>query len=105
MALKKKIIMQNGLPLEYHRIALVTIEPNMQITILRHSYLNEEARQYEKDYAEGEIEGEPVFPYVEHEYLHFNFAENIPFMLGNPLVCAYALLKKHYKEFADAEDV
>lgn len=105
MAFKKKIKSKNGIELNYHRVALVTIEPNMQITILRHSYVNEEARQYEKDYAEGKIEGEPVFPYVDYEYIHLDFAENILLMLGNPLVCAYALLKKHCKEFADAEDV
>ena len=106
MALKKKITTKNGLPLEYHRIALVNIEPNQKITILRHSYLNEEARQFEKDYENGLIKDEfPVFPYVEQEYLHLDFADNILLMLGNPLVCAYGLLKKHIKEFADAEDV
>lgn len=105
MALKKKIIMQNGLPLEYHRIALVTIEPNMQITILRHSYLNEEARQIEKDYAAGLINGDFIFPYVDHEYIHMNYNENIEEMTGNTMQCAYALLKKHRPEFADAENV
>lgn len=34
MALRKTITMPNGIPLEYHRIALVNIEPNLQITIL-----------------------------------------------------------------------
>lgn len=105
MALKKKITMKNGLPLEYHKIALVTIEPNQQITILRHSYLNEEARQYEKDYASGKINGEPVFPYVDHEYIHMNYSENIEEMTGDAMKCAYGLLKKHHPEFADAKDV
>lgn len=105
MALKKKITMSNGLPLEYHRVALVTIEPNQQITILRHSYLNEEARQYEKDYASGLIKGEPSFPYVDHEYLHMKYGENIEEMKGDVMECAYKLLKKHRPEFADAEDL
>lgn len=105
MALKKKITMPNGLPLEYHRVALVTIEPNQQITILQHSYLNEEARQYEKDYAAGLIEGEPIFPYVAHEYIHMNYADNIEDMTGDAMVCAYGLLKKHCPELADAEDI
>lgn len=105
MALKKKVTMPNGLPLEYHRVALVTIEPNQQITILRHSYLDESARQYEKDYAAGEIKGEPVFPYVDHEYIHMDYAENIGDLKGEPMKCAYALLKKHRPEFADAEDL
>ena len=105
MALKKKIIMPNGLPLAYHRIALVNIEPNQQITILRHSYLNEEARQYEKDYALGLIEGEPTFPYVDYEYISMNYSENIDHMNGDMMECAYELLKKHRPQFEDAEDV
>jgi hypothetical protein len=105
MALKKKITMENGLPLEYHKISLVTIEPNQQITILRHSYLNEEARQYEKDYAAGKIKGEPVFPYVDNEYIHVEYAGNIDMLNGDPMKCAYGLLKKHRPEFADAKDV
>lgn len=105
MALKKTIVMPNGLPLEYHRIALVTIDVNQQITVLRYSYLNEEARQYEKDYAAGLIEGEPVFPYVDHEYIHMGYSENIGDMTGDTIECAYTLLKKHRPEFADAEDV
>lgn len=105
MALKKKVTMKNGLPLEYHRISLITIEPNQQITILRHSYLSEEARQYEKDYASGKIKGEPVFPYVDYEYINMSYAENIGAMKGDTMKCAYSLLKKHRPEFSDAEDV
>jgi hypothetical protein len=105
MALKKIITMPNGLPLEYHKIAKIDIEPNQQITILRHSYLNEGARQYEKDYAEGKIEDEPIFPYVDHEYIHIDYKENIDEMTGDTLECAYKLLKKHRPEFGDAEDV
>ena len=105
MALKKKIIMPNGLPLEYHRVALISIEPNQQITLLRHSYLNEEARQYEKDYALGLIEGIPTFPYVDYEYISMNYAENIDHMIGDTMECAYKLLKKHCPQFEDAEDV
>lgn len=103
MALKKTITMSNGIPLEYHRIALVSIEPNQQITILRHSYLNEEARQYEKDYAEGKIK-EPTFPYVDAEYIHMDYKENIADMTANVMDCAYSLLKKHYPDLMDAEN-
>ena len=104
MALSKKVVMPNGLPLEYHRVALVTIEPNQQVTVLRHSYLNEEARQYEKDYAAGKIEGEPQFPYVAHEYVHMDYAEAIEALRGGSMEGAYALLKQHRAEFADAAD-
>lgn len=105
MALKKKIVMSNGLPLEYHKISLVNIEPNQQITILKDSYLNEEARQYEKDYARGSIEGVPTFPYVSSEYIHLNYDENIEYMNGDLMTQAYDLLKKARPELADAEDI
>ena len=72
MAIKKKVTMPNGLTLEYHRIALLSIDVNSQVTILRHSYIDEEARNYEKRYAMGEIEN-PVFPYVDAEYLSFEY--------------------------------
>lgn len=90
--------MSNGLELEYHRIALVTIDVNNQITVLRHSYLNEEARQYEKDYAEGKIKDEPVFPYVDYEYMHMEYED------GMTIEKAYNWLKTQ-KGFKDAEDV
>lgn len=104
MALKKKVITQGGLPLEYHRVALVSIEPNQQITILRHSYLDEEARQYEKDYAAGKIEGEPAFPYVGHEYVHVEFADGVDAFEDGIMEGAYALLKRRMPELAGAED-
>ena len=105
MALKKKIIMPNGLPLEYHRIGLVNIQPNQQITIVRYSYLDESSRQYEKDYASGLIIGEPTFPYVDYEYINVSYDDNIDILTGGAMEGAYALLKKHRPEFADAEDV
>lgn len=105
MALKKKIRMQNGLELEYHKISLVTIEPGQKITILQHSYLNEESRQYEKDYAAGKIKGDPVFPYMNSEYIHLNYSENIEGMNGDAMKCAYGLLKKHRPELVDAENI
>lgn len=98
MALKKKVRMTNGLELEYHRIALVTIDVNNQITILRHSYINEEARQYEKDYAAGKIEGEPTFPYVDYEYMHMDYEDNMN------VEEAYEWLKTQ-PQFEGAEDV
>lgn len=98
MALKKKIKKTNGIELEYHRIAMVKIETNQQITILRHSYLNEEARQYEKDYAAGLIEGEPTFPYVDYEYMHFEYED------GMNIKKAYDWLKSQ-PDFINSEDV
>lgn len=98
MALKKKIRMANGLELEYHRIALMTIDVNNQITVLRHSYLNEDGRQYEKDYAEGKIEGEPMFPFVDYEYIPMEYED------GMNIKRAYEWLKKQ-PQFEGAEDI
>lgn len=98
MALKKKITKPNGIELEYHRIALLSIEPNQQITILVRSYIHEDGREYEKKYATGEIEGEPVFSYTTGEYLHFNYSDDMN------ITNAYALLKST-PEFEDAIDV
>lgn len=97
MALKKKIIMPNGLPLEYHRIALVSLDVNNQNTVLVHSYLNEEARQYEKDYAAGLIQ-DPVFPYVHGEYYNPEYSGVMS------ISRAYDWLKTNVPAFEGAED-
>lgn len=104
MALKKKIKTSNGLELEYHKISLVDIQPNQQITILCDSYPNESCRQYEKDYAAGLIEN-PVFPYVYSEYYNFSYAENIERLSGNTMENAYSLLKQACPDLVDAENV
>lgn len=113
MALKKKVREPNGLTLEYHRVALIKVEPGQQITILRHSYVDEAARQYEKDYASGALqlaEGEaPQWPYVAHEYMHFDYAEHAGdfkggIMDGDGLESgAYRLMKK-LDRFEGAQD-
>jgi hypothetical protein len=98
MALKKQVRKPNGLVLDYHRIAMVKIDTNQQITILLYSYLNEEARNYEKAYAAGEIEGEPTFPYVDHEYIALDYDESMN------ITNAYEWLKTR-PEFVGAEDI
>lgn len=102
MALKKRIKKRTShgfdIELNYHRIALLNIDVNNQITILRHSYLKEEDREYEKAYARGEIEGEPTFPYVEAEYMNYDYED------GVDIKKAYELLKSE-PGFETAEDV
>lgn len=98
MALKKKITIPNGLQLEYHRIALISLDINHQNSILVHSYLNEEARQYEKDYAAGLIEGTPSFPYVYAEYYNPKYSNVMS------LSQAYDWLKTNIPEYKDAEN-
>lgn len=98
MALLKKVTMANGLPLEYHRIAMIKNEINQQTTILVHSYLNAEGRQYEKDYANGLIEGAPTFPYVDARYYNIEYDPEMT------VVLAYEWLKDNIPEFKNAED-
>lgn len=98
MALLKKVTMANGLPLEYHRIAMIKNEINQQTTILVHSYLNAEARQYEKDYANGLIEGEPTFPYVDAQYYNLEYEPEMT------IVKAYEWVKTTLPKFENAED-
>ena len=99
MGLKKQITTDNGVVTEYHRIALLSIDTNNQNTILVHSYLSQEGRQIEKDYAAGIMKFEDVkFPYVDALYINcdYNGDMNIP--------KAYEYLKTLPK-FEGAEDV
>ena len=102
MALKKTVRMQNGIATEYHRIAMLKIDINQEITILINSYLSEDGRQVEKDYAEGKYkdvdEGLIPFPYYNAEYL------NAPYDSEMTIRKAYADLKT-LPEFEGAEDV
>ena len=80
MALKKTAQMQNGIVTEYHRIAMLKIDINQEITILINSYLSEDGRQVEKDYAEGKYknvdDGLIPFPYYNAEYLNAPYYAN-----------------------------
>ena len=44
MALGKSIKKSNGVTLSYHRIAMVKVDINQQITILVESYIDEDGR-------------------------------------------------------------
>lgn len=77
MAIKKQITAPNGIVTEYHRVAMLKIDTNQENTILIHSYLSEAGRQIEKDYAAGLYsdveEGMMNFPYVETQYINFDY--------------------------------
>lgn len=98
MALKKKITKPNGIQLEYHRIAMLTVEVNQQITLLVRSYLSESGREYEKMYESGEISGSNVtLPYNEGEYYNIDYRDNFT------IKDAYEALKE-MGEFSGAVD-
>lgn len=102
MAVKIKVTADNGIVTEYHRIAMVKIDVNQQITILVHSYLNEAARQIEKDYGNGLYDnveaGMMHFPYVDAQYINCDYTPTMS------VADAYDYLKT-LPAFEGAEDV
>lgn len=104
MAIQVNVKSENGILLNYHMIAAINIELNQRATIVVQSYLNEEGRQYDKDYALGKIVGEPTFPYTNMEYLGIEWEETIPLLSGDLIQNAYEWLKKQ-PTYAGAIDV
>lgn len=104
MALKKLIKKPNGVYVNYHRIAMIKVDLNQQVTVLVESYVDEEGRDYEKAYAAGEIEGEPTFPYTDAEYISVEWGEAEEFLEGNVLEKAYGWLKKQ-PDYVGAENI
>lgn len=98
MALKKSIVADNGVPLSYHRVSMVKIETGQQVTVLVDSYVNEDGRQYEKDYAAGNIEEISALPYVLGRYV------SMPYNPNMTIEMAYRTIKG-LTEFEGAEDV
>lgn len=104
MALSKSLKTGNGVVLRYHKISMVNIQVNQQITLLVESYIDESGRQYEKDYSQGLIDGEPIFPYTHAEYINIPYDENMELFSGNIVKKAYEWLKKQEK-YKDAIDI
>lgn len=103
MALKKNIKLDNGVSVSYHRIAMINIELNQQMTILVISYIDINGRIYEKDYSNGKIDN-PIFPYKDSKYIHMPYDENLDILKGSIIQKAYEWLKSQ-SIFEGAEDV
>ena len=103
MALKKNIKLDNGISVSYHRIAMIDIELNQQMTILVISYIDINGRIYEKDYSNGKIDN-PIFPYKDSKYIHIPYNESLDMLNGSIILKAYAWLKSQ-PIFEGAEDV
>lgn len=108
MALEKPIVTDCGVTLAYHRIALVNVQVNQQITILVESYIDSNGRQKAKDYAKIDhsktLAQDFMFPYSESEYISFDYNESSELFKGNIVQKAYHWLKKQEK-FKNAKDV
>lgn len=102
MALKKNVTLSNGIVVTYHKISMLKADINQQITLLVHSYISEEGRQIEKDYADGKYNDIDMnlinWPYVYADYI------NIPYDETMTIEKAYEYLKT-LPEFEGAEDV
>lgn len=104
MAIKVNIKTENGVVVSYHRIPMVAVEVGQQVTILVHSYLNAEGREYDKDYAAGRLTEEYVMPYINGEYMHIPWDSVGDMLKGDLIQNAYNWLKKQ-PQFIGAEDV
>ncbi len=49
MAIKKRKVWPNGVTTTYHHIPMIKVEVNQDVTILVHSYINENSRLIDKD--------------------------------------------------------
>lgn len=78
-------------------------EQNGQRLLIR-SYLDQESRQYTKDYADGKIEGEPTFPYTDAEYITIDWKDIGNLLNGDIMTNVYNWLKNQ-PEYTGATDV
>lgn len=104
MAIKKIVTKDNGVSLSYHRISMIKVDVNQQITILVESYIDENGRNYEKQYSIGEIKEPPIFPYTDSEYFHIDYDEKSSILNGMIIQNSYEWLK-NLPEFTGAEDI
>lgn len=99
MALKKKLRMKNGIELSYHRIASMHFETNQRIEIVIHSYLDEKARKYEKDFLEGLLHEDESYPYIFYETYEMEYDEEMT------IKKAYQWLKENDPNMVGVEDI
>ncbi len=94
MALKKTIILENGIPMSYHRIAEIKNIVNNSTMLIIHSYINQEQRNREKNH---EIRfSDDIYKIIEQVKIAYNDKLDI--------VSAYEYLKTTEK-YLDAEDI
>lgn len=95
MALRKKIELDNGIVLEYHRIISINKITNNSNIIEIASYINEEQRKKEKEYLDKE-EHMNIFIYTNYISKEYNENESIEDI--------YNYLKT-IKEYENAESI
>lgn len=97
MALKKDIVLDNGIILNYHRVVSVNNITNQQSIIEVASYINEEQRDKEKEWYETKSQGD-MNVFINTKYYSKEYDKELN--VDN----AYEYLKT-LDNFKDAEDV
>ena len=98
MALSKKIELDNGIIVNYHRIVSINKITNNTTLIEVSSYTNEEKRQEEKDYYASTEENKSMNVFIETNYIEKKYNEN------DTIQDCYDYLKT-VEPFTDAIDV
>lgn len=104
MAIEISIKSENGVVLNYHRIAAVNVDVNQQVTVIVESYIDKAGRQYYKDYSNGLIVGEPTFPYTDMKYMPIPWDEAKSLLIGDLINNSYDWLKTQ-DGYSGAKDV
>lgn len=97
MALKKTIILNNGIPVNYHRVVSINKITNNCNIIEVASYISEEKRQEEIDYYNSTDENKSMNVFIDTNYINKEYDEN------ETIQDVYDYLKTTEK-FKDAED-
>lgn len=94
MALNKTIILENGVPMTYHRIAEIKNIVNVGTVLIINSYVNKEQREREKNY---EIKySDDIYKVIDYVSINYNDKFDI--------VSAYDYLKATDK-YKNAENI
>lgn len=97
MALKKEIILDNGIIVNYHRIVSINEMINNSIIIQIASYINENERKKEIDYYNSLDEDKKMNVFIESTIINKEYSEN------ENIKDIYNYLKT-IEKFKDAED-
>lgn len=76
MALLKKIILDNGIPVNYHRIVSVNKITNNATIIEIASYVDEDQRQKEIDYYNSTEENKSMNVFINTDYIQKDYVED-----------------------------
>ena len=104
MALKKSILLGNGITVNYHRIAAVKLDCPYSVMITVNSYITADDWSKQKMIENNQAEQGAVFPYMESDFITIPYSNNLPILNGPVMKKAYEYLKQteKYKDALDA---